>query len=61
MGAGSTGHTDAVVRRSPDSRAYAKAGTGPARDELADERDRLAWLAETDLPGAPGAGLGRRR
>jgi kanamycin kinase/streptomycin 3"-kinase/aminoglycoside 3'-phosphotransferase-2 len=46
----SSGHTDAVVRRSPDGRAYAKSGRGPVRDELAAERDRLVWLAETDLP-----------
>jgi kanamycin kinase/streptomycin 3"-kinase/aminoglycoside 3'-phosphotransferase-2 len=46
----STGHTDAVVRRSPDGRAFAKTGSGYVRDELAAERDRLVWLAETDLP-----------
>lgn len=46
----STGHTDAVVRRSPDGRAYAKTGRGPSRQELADERDRLEWLAGSDLP-----------
>jgi kanamycin kinase/streptomycin 3"-kinase/aminoglycoside 3'-phosphotransferase-2 len=45
-----TGRTDAVVRRSPDGRAYAKSGTSRVRDELADERDRLEWLAETGLP-----------
>jgi kanamycin kinase/streptomycin 3"-kinase/aminoglycoside 3'-phosphotransferase-2 len=48
----STGHTDAVVRRSPDGGRYAKTGSGPARAELADERDRLAWLADIGLPGA---------
>jgi aminoglycoside phosphotransferase len=46
----STGHTDAVVRRSPDGRRYAKTGSGRARGELSDERDRLLWLATTDLP-----------
>ena len=46
----STGHTDAVVRRSRDGRAYAKTGTGPVREELLGERDRLLWLATTDLP-----------
>jgi kanamycin kinase/streptomycin 3"-kinase/aminoglycoside 3'-phosphotransferase-2 len=46
----STGRTDAVVRRSPDGSRYAKSGSGQARDELAAERDRLEWLAETDLP-----------
>jgi aminoglycoside phosphotransferase len=46
----STGHTDAVVRRSPDGGTYAKTGSGYVRDELAAERDRLEWLAETDLP-----------
>jgi aminoglycoside phosphotransferase len=45
-----TGHTAAVVRRAPDGRAYAKAGSGPVRDELVAERDRLLWLATTDLP-----------
>ena len=45
-----TGRTDAVVRRSPDGRTYAKSGTGPVRAELCDERDRLAWLADTGLP-----------
>jgi aminoglycoside phosphotransferase len=46
----STGHTDAVVRRSPDGLCYVKSGSGPVRDELSDERDRLLWLATTDLP-----------
>lgn len=46
------GRTDAVVRRSPDGRAYAKTASGEARDELVDERDRLAWLATTELPAA---------
>jgi aminoglycoside phosphotransferase len=45
-----TGHTDATVRRSAYGRAHAKSGSGPARDELGDERDRLLWLATTDLP-----------
>jgi aminoglycoside phosphotransferase len=45
-----TGHTDAAVRRSRDGRAYAKTGSGPVRDELSDEHDRLVWLAGTDLP-----------
>jgi len=48
----STGGTHAAVRRSRDGRAYAKTGSGPARDELSDERDRLLWLATTDLPAA---------
>ncbi len=42
----------AVVRRSPDGRTYVKCGTGEARDELAAEHDRLAWLATTGLPVA---------
>lgn len=46
----SRGHTRAVVRRSPDGGAYAKSGRGSIRAELADERDRLTWLATTDLP-----------
>jgi aminoglycoside phosphotransferase len=45
-----TGRTDAVVRRSPDGRAYAKTGTGPTREELVNERDRLDWLATTSVP-----------
>jgi aminoglycoside phosphotransferase len=45
-----TGHTGADVRRSPDGSAYAKAGRGDVRAELSDERERLAWLAETGLP-----------
>jgi aminoglycoside phosphotransferase len=48
----STGMSGAEVRRSPDGGAYAKSGGGPHRDDLADERDRLAWLAGTDLPAA---------
>lgn len=47
-----TGHTAAVVRRSPDGSAYAKAGSGQVRQELDDERQRLEWLATTDLPAA---------
>jgi aminoglycoside phosphotransferase len=46
----SAGHTRAVVRRSRDGRAYAKSGSGPVREELSDERDRLLWLSTTDLP-----------
>jgi kanamycin kinase/streptomycin 3"-kinase/aminoglycoside 3'-phosphotransferase-2 len=42
----------AVVRRSPDGRAYAKSGSGLVRTDLIDERDRLEWLATTDLPVA---------
>lgn len=49
----STGHTDATVRRSRDGRAYRKSGSGSVREELAEERDRLLWLAGTDLPTAP--------
>jgi kanamycin kinase/streptomycin 3"-kinase/aminoglycoside 3'-phosphotransferase-2 len=48
----STGHADAVVRRSRDGRRYAKSAAGPAGDELADERDRLVWLADVGLPAA---------
>lgn len=47
-----TGRSGAVVRRSPDGRAYAKSGSGRVRAELADEHERLAWLAEVDLPTA---------
>lgn len=46
------GRTDAVVRRAPDGRSYAKTASGEARDELVDERDRLIWLATTELPAA---------
>jgi aminoglycoside phosphotransferase len=47
-----TGHTDAVVRRSPDGLRYAKTGSGSGseRAELSDEHERLLWLATTDLP-----------
>jgi kanamycin kinase/streptomycin 3"-kinase/aminoglycoside 3'-phosphotransferase-2 len=45
-----TGRTGAVVRRSRDGRAYAKTGTGPVREELDGERERLLWLATTGLP-----------
>lgn len=48
----STGHTDAVVRRSRDGRRYAKTGSGRVREDVVDERERLAWLADTDLPSA---------
>jgi kanamycin kinase/streptomycin 3"-kinase/aminoglycoside 3'-phosphotransferase-2 len=47
-----TGMSGAVVRRSPDGSAYAKSGRGPSRDDVIDERDRLEWLAGTDLPAA---------
>lgn len=46
----STRETKAVVRRSPEGDAFVKTASGPARDELADERDRLEWLSTTDLP-----------
>jgi aminoglycoside phosphotransferase len=45
-----SGHTDAVVRRSPDGRSYAKTASGLSRAELADEHERLQWLATTALP-----------
>lgn len=47
----STGRSGADVRRSPDGTAYAKSGTGIVRDDLVAERERLTWLADTDLPG----------
>jgi aminoglycoside phosphotransferase len=47
-----TGMSGTVVRRSPDGGAYAKSGSGLVRDELDDERERLAWLAQSDLPAA---------
>ena len=46
------GRSGADVRRSPDGAAYAKSGTGLVRRELVDERDRLEWVAGTDLPAA---------
>ena len=50
-GSVSSGRTDAAVGRSRDGRAYAKTASGTAaRAQLADERDRLLWLATTDLP-----------
>lgn len=47
-----TGRSGADVRRSPDGGAYAKAGSGTLREDLQAERDRLEWLAGTDLPAA---------
>jgi aminoglycoside phosphotransferase len=47
-----SGCTDAVVRRSPDGRAFAKTASGRSRTELADELERLQWLATTELPAA---------
>jgi kanamycin kinase/streptomycin 3"-kinase/aminoglycoside 3'-phosphotransferase-2 len=47
-----TGLSGADVRRSPDGSAYAKSGSGILREDLVAERDRLEWLAGTDLPGA---------
>lgn len=45
-----TGCTEAVVRRSPDGRTYAKtAATSATLAELLDERDRLTWLATTPI------------
>jgi kanamycin kinase/streptomycin 3"-kinase/aminoglycoside 3'-phosphotransferase-2 len=40
----------ADVRRSPDGGAYAKSGRRILRDDLVAERERLEWLAGTDLP-----------
>jgi aminoglycoside phosphotransferase len=47
-----TGMSGAEVRRSPDGGAYAKTGSGVLRRDLVAERERLEWLAETDLPAA---------
>jgi len=47
-----TGRSGADVRRSPDGAAYAKSGTGIVRNDLEAERERLEWLAGTDLPAA---------
>lgn len=47
-----TGRSGADVRRAPDGSAYAKSGNGLVRRELLAERDRLEWLAGTDLPSA---------
>jgi len=47
------GHSDTVVRRSPDGRCFAKSATDSlAREELAHERDRLAWLGSAGLETA---------
>lgn len=51
-GALTLGTSDTVVRRSPDGRTYAKCASGDGRAELVDERDRLVWLATTELPAA---------
>jgi kanamycin kinase/streptomycin 3"-kinase/aminoglycoside 3'-phosphotransferase-2 len=48
----STGRSGADVRRSPDGSAYAKSGSGILREDLVAERERLEWLASTDLPAA---------
>jgi kanamycin kinase/streptomycin 3"-kinase/aminoglycoside 3'-phosphotransferase-2 len=45
-----TGRSSAEVRRAPDGAAYAKSGSGIVRRDLLAERDRLEWLAGTDLP-----------
>lgn len=46
-------HSDTVVRRSPDGRRFAKRATGSAaREQLAQERDRLAWLERAGLETA---------
>jgi aminoglycoside phosphotransferase len=47
-----TGMSGAEVRRSPDGSAYAKTGSGILRRDLVAERERLEWLAGTDLPAA---------
>jgi aminoglycoside phosphotransferase len=47
-----TGMSGAEVRRSPDGSAYAKTGSGILRRDLLAERERLEWLAETELPAA---------
>jgi aminoglycoside phosphotransferase len=45
-----TGRSGAQVRRAPDGGAYAKCARGSLREDLVDERERLGWLATTDLP-----------
>ena len=46
------GASAAEVRRSPDGSSYAKSASDPvAVAELRDERDHVAWLADTGLPG----------
>jgi aminoglycoside phosphotransferase len=47
-----TGMSGAEVRRSPDGSVYAKTGSGVLRRDLVAERERLEWLAGTDLPAA---------
>jgi aminoglycoside phosphotransferase len=47
-----TGMSGAEVRRAPDGGAYAKSGSGRTREDLVEERERLEWLAGTDLPCA---------
>jgi streptomycin 3"-kinase len=46
-----SGESGAAVFRSPDGRQYAKSVPPEHESELAGERDRVAWLATTGIPG----------
>ncbi|GAA4425111.1 APH(3'') family aminoglycoside O-phosphotransferase [Georgenia halophila] len=45
------GESGARVLRSPDERSYAKVATAAGREDLAGERDRIAWLSRTGIGG----------
>jgi len=47
-----TGHSSALVRRSPDGRSYAKTTPAATSAELRDERERLVWSASVGI-GVP--------
>jgi streptomycin 3"-kinase len=47
-----TGESDTDVYRRGDGSAYAKVAPAHGIDALRDERDRIAWLARTGIPGA---------
>ncbi|TDV53733.1 APH(3'') family aminoglycoside O-phosphotransferase [Actinophytocola oryzae] len=46
-----SGESGAEVHRSPDGRQHAKSVPAAREAELAGERDRIAWLATTGVPG----------
>jgi len=45
-----TGESAAIVRRSPDGTRFAKIVDAPGIATLAEERDRVLWLAERPMP-----------
>jgi len=46
-----TGESDAKVFRRSDGAVYAKYAAADGIDQLRDERDRIAWLGTTGIPG----------